>query len=95
MNPEMIKRLKKMQDEMEKKQRELNKKEFTVEKQGVIVVINGASKITKIEIDEALVDPEDKDIIEELLVIAINEAYDLVAKEQEKLMPQMPGGLPF
>ncbi|MEE3928559.1 YbaB/EbfC family nucleoid-associated protein [Mycoplasmopsis ciconiae] len=95
MNAEMLKRLRKMQAEMERKQKELDKKEFSIEKQGIKVTMYGNLDLKSITIDEALIDPEDKDIIEELLVLAINELKEIVEEEQEKLVPQAPGNLPF
>ncbi|TNK82568.1 nucleoid-associated protein, YbaB/EbfC family [Mycoplasmopsis pullorum] len=95
MNPEMIKRLKKMQAEMEAKQKELESKEFTVKKQGIEIIGTGDLKITKINIDEMLIDPDDKELLEDLLMIAINELTEQIQEEQEKLAPQMPGGMPF
>lgn len=92
---EFLKQIKKMQSQVAAKQSELDKKEFIVEKQGIKVTIFGNSKIKSIEVDEMLVDPEDKELLEDLIVIAINEALELVESESNKLMPQMPGGLPF
>ncbi|WP_406614010.1 YbaB/EbfC family nucleoid-associated protein [Mycoplasma corogypsi] len=93
MNPEMMRRLKKMQAELEKKQAELDKKEFTVEKQGIKVVIRGDLQIVKIDLMQELVDPDDKELLEDLMVVAFNEAIDLIQEEQEKITSQMPGGL--
>ncbi|WP_426461315.1 YbaB/EbfC family nucleoid-associated protein [Mycoplasma hafezii] len=95
MNPEMIKRLKRMQEELVAKQNELERTEFTVEKQGIKVVVLGDHTVKSVEIDELLIDPEDKEMIEDLIVIAINEAQEMIKVEKEKLMPQMPGGLGF
>ncbi|WP_036453008.1 YbaB/EbfC family nucleoid-associated protein [Mycoplasma buteonis] len=95
MNPEMLRRLKRMQEEMMSKQKELEKTEFTVTKQGIKVVVLGNHTIKSISVDELLIDPEDKEILEDLIVIAINEAIDLVKEEEAKLAPQMPGGLGF
>ncbi|ADE19438.1 conserved hypothetical protein [Mycoplasma crocodyli MP145] len=92
---EMMKQLRKMQDELGKKQKELEKKEFVIEKQGVKVTILGSKVIKSIKIDEALVDPEDIELLEDLIVLAINEAVEKVGEEEDALMPNMPGGLPF
>ncbi|QZE12619.1 YbaB/EbfC family nucleoid-associated protein [Mycoplasma sp. Ms02] len=94
MNPEMIKRLKKLQSEMELKQKELEKKEFKVEKHGVNLVMLGDFSVSSIKIDESLIDPEDKELLEDLLVVALNEAIDQIQEAQEALAPSMPG-MPF
>ncbi|QGZ97895.1 YbaB/EbfC family nucleoid-associated protein [Mycoplasma sp. NEAQ87857] len=95
MNPEFIKRMKKLQKELEQKQAELENKEFTVEKQGITVTMKGNFQVLSINIDESLVDPEDKDIIEDLILITMNEIIDLIKEEQEKISPQTPSGLGF
>ncbi|QCZ36914.1 YbaB/EbfC family nucleoid-associated protein [Mycoplasma nasistruthionis] len=94
MNPELIKRLKNMQKEMETKQAELEQKEFTVEKQGIKVVVKGDMSVSSIEVSEVLVDPDDVELLQDLITVAINEALDLVKQEQANLAPQMPG-MPF
>ena len=86
---------KKVQAELEKKQEELEQKEFVVEKQGIKVVILGSKKIKSIEIDEMLVDPEDKDILEDLILIAINEGIDKITEEEDAIKPSAGSNLPF
>lgn len=91
----MMAQAKKMQAEMEKSKAELAKKEFKVEKQGVTLVITGDKKIKSININEILIDPEDKDILEDLMVIAFNDAIELVNEAEAALAPEMPTGMPF
>lgn len=91
----MMAQAKKMQAEMEKAQAELAKKEFKIEKQGVTVIVLGNKKIKSIDVNEILVDPEDKDILEDLIVIAVNEAMDMIDSEAAAASPQMPAGMPF
>lgn len=90
----MMMQAKKMQAEMEKAQKELEAKEFKVEKQGITVVVSGKKRLVSVNINEALIDPDDKDIIESLVIIAVNEAMDLVSAEEEKAKPSMPN-MPF
>ncbi|VEU76192.1 YbaB/EbfC family nucleoid-associated protein [Mycoplasmopsis columboralis] len=95
MNNEMLKQLKKMQSELEKKQKDLDEKIFSVEKQGIVIKMKGNFTLVSLSVDEMLVDPEDKDILEDLIVVAMNELIDLIKEENEKIAPQMPGGMPF
>ncbi|UWV80060.1 YbaB/EbfC family nucleoid-associated protein [Mycoplasmopsis felis] len=96
MNPELIKRLKNMQQEMEKKQNELNDKEFVVEKQGITISAKGDMSIQKITIDEALVDPDDIELLEDLIVVSFNELIDNIKEAQNEIAPKdTPGGFPF
>ncbi len=90
----MMQQAKKMQEEMEKGKRELAKQEFTIEKQGVTLVIFGNKVIKSIDINEILVDPEDKDILEDLMIIAFNDAIKMVEEAEEALTPSQPG-MPF
>ena len=91
----MMAQAKKMQAEMEITQAELSKKEFKIEKQGVTVIVLGNKIIKSINVNEILVDPEDKDILEDLIVIAINEAMEKIDEVQAEASPKMPGGMPF
>ncbi|TDV23561.1 hypothetical protein BCF59_0552 [Mycoplasmopsis mustelae] len=96
MNPELIKRLKKMQSEIDAKQKEFSNLEFSVEKQGIKITAKGDFSIQKIDIDPALIDPDDKELLEDLLIVSINELIDKINEEQNKIIPKdMPGGLPF
>jgi len=90
----MMQQAKKMQEEMEKGKEELAKKEFTVEKQGVTLIVLGNKRIKSIDINEILVDPEDKDILEDLMVIAFNDAIKLIEAAEEEMAPKSPG-MPF
>lgn len=53
----------------------------------------GTFKLKSLKIDEALIDPEDKELLEDLISLTLNEAIDLVNEEIDKLSPQLPGGL--
>ncbi|AAZ43475.1 conserved hypothetical protein [Mycoplasmopsis synoviae 53] len=85
--------MRKIQAEYEVKQKEIEKKEFVVEKQGITLVMLGTFKLKSLKIDEALIDPEDKELLEDLISLTLNEAIDLVNEEIDKLSPQLPGGL--
>ncbi len=87
----MMAQAKKMQADMEKAKAELHKKEFIVEKQGIKIVVLGTRKVKLIDINEALIDPEDKDIIEALIIVAFNEAMDIISAEEAASAPQVPG----
>ncbi|UUM19718.1 MULTISPECIES: YbaB/EbfC family nucleoid-associated protein [unclassified Mycoplasma] len=95
MNNEMLKQLKKMQSQMEQKQKELDAKVFKVEKQGIVLEMKGDFTLVSVNVDSILIDPEDKEILEDLIIVAMNELIDLIKEETEKITPQMPGGMPF
>lgn len=100
----MLKQVQKMQADMEKTQAEL--KNMTVEATvggGVVTAIaNGNQEITEIKIEPDAVDPDDVEMLEDLVLAAVNEvlrkAQDLAAKEMQKVtgglnVPGMPPGL--
>lgn len=84
----MLKQAQKMQADLEKKQQELAKKDFIISKQGVDLTISGGKEIKKLEIHPALIDEDDKETLEDLLVLAFNEAIQLVNEEEEKIAPK-------
>ena len=90
----MMQQAKKMQSEMEKAQKILEAKEFVVEKQGIKINFLGNRKITKVELNKILVDPNDKEILEDMIMIAMNEANEMIDKELEKIKPSGQN-LPF
>ncbi|MCK5945659.1 MAG: YbaB/EbfC family nucleoid-associated protein [Mycoplasmataceae bacterium] len=91
----MMQQAKKMQADMEESKKILDKKEFKVEKQGVTLIMMGNKTVKSIDINEILVDPEDKDILEDLMIIAFNEAIEMIQEEEEASAPQAPAGMPF
>ncbi|MGZ9755389.1 YbaB/EbfC family nucleoid-associated protein [Mycoplasma sp. 6243] len=96
MNADFIKRVKQLQKEMQIKQDAFSKQEFEVEKQGIKIVATGDIQIKSIDIDPVLIDPDDKELLEDLLIVTINALVDKINEEQDKIAPkEMPGGLPF
>ena len=87
----MIKQAQKMQENMQKKQEELEALEHTVTVGGgaVEVVINGKKEFKQISIKPDVVDPEDVEMLQDLVMAAVNEAIrkveDLHLSEMEKI----------
>ena len=94
-----------MQQEMEKIKEEVNKKTVNAEAGGgmVTVTMTGANELKEIKISKEIVDPNDIEMLEDLVVAAVNKATkaaaDMVQEEMGKLggmMPNIPGlNLPF
>ena len=91
----MMAQAKKLQAEMEKSKAELDAKEFKVEKQGITVVVLGNRKVKSIDINEILIDPDDKEMLEDLVIIAINEANELIDAASESSKSAAMPGMPF
>jgi len=97
----MMKKMQKLQGEMGKMQEDLKKRTMEVSAGGgaIKVVINGDKQIQSLKIDPAAVDPEDIEMLEDLVVAAINEAIkkvdDMTAQEMGKLTGGMnlPAGM--
>ena len=91
----MMKKMKKMQKEMEEAQTKLNESQFTGSANNdlVQVTLNGEKKVQAVTIKEEIVDPEDKEIIEDLVQLAMNDALDKVDQETECVMGKYTKGL--
>ncbi|QBF34692.1 YbaB/EbfC family DNA-binding protein [Mycoplasmopsis phocirhinis] len=96
MDQNMLRRIQKMQKEIQNKTEEFHQKEFSEEKYGLEVVATGEKRIVSIKIkDQDLIDPDDAQTLEDLMKLVINQLFSKIDEEQEKLMPQMPGGFGF
>ena len=81
---QLMKEAKKMQSDMEKSQEELASKEFEATAGGgaVYVKVSGNKEIKEIKIQKEVVDPEDVEMLQDLILTAINEALRKVDSEQ-------------
>ncbi len=89
-----LKQLQAMQAEMEEKQAELEKKELTTTAGGgaVQVTISGKKEITKLVIDKDVVDPDDVEMLQDLVMAAVNEAIRQITELEESEMNSITGG---
>lgn len=94
---QMMAQAQKLQREMEKQQKELEAKLFEVTSAGgaIVISIYGSRKVNKITIDEDAISKEDKEMLEDMLTIAMNEALSLIDKEQEKINAKMQSSIRF
>jgi len=86
----------KMQKQMEKKQKELESKEFEFSSNGGAIKIKmlGSKQLTSLEIEEDLIDPSDKEMLQDMLMVAINDAISKIEEEASAIMGSVAGGLP-
>ncbi len=84
----LMKEAKKMQADLEKKQEDLAGREFEASAGGgaVSVKVTGTKKINEIKIRKDVVDPEDVEMLEDLILTCINEAFRKVDAAQETAM---------
>lgn len=81
---QLMKEAKKMQADMEKSQDELQAKEFEATAGGgaVLVKVSGAKQIKEIKINKDVVDPDDVEMLEDLIMTSVNEALRKVDEAQ-------------
>lgn len=89
-----LKQLQAMQAEMEQTQAELEEKEVTTTAGGgaIEVTVNGKKEITKLTIDKDVVDPDDVEMLQDLVIAAVNEAMRQIAELEESEMSKITGG---
>ena len=89
-----IRQLQAMQAEMEQAQADLAEKEITTTAGGgaVEVTINGNKEITKLSIDKDVVDPDDVEMLQDLVTAAVNEAIRQMEELSENTMNEITGG---
>ena len=94
---QLMKQAQRMQRQMEEAQAELEEKEITGTADGgvVEVTVSGKKEITKIKIDPEAVDPEDVEMLEDLVMAAANEALRKVDEISQASMSKFTGGLGF
>ncbi|MDE6092714.1 MAG: YbaB/EbfC family nucleoid-associated protein [Ruminococcus sp.] len=92
---QMIKQAQKMQDQITELQEDIEEREFSATAGGgaVEVVISGKKNIKSLNIKPEVVDPEDIDMLQDLIISAINEAINNVEATTEAEMSKITGGV--
>lgn len=91
----LMKQAQRMQRQMEEAQKELEEKEVTAAAGGgaVEVTVSGKHEVTKIKLSEEVVDPDDIEMLEDLIVAATNEALRKIDEISQASMAKVTGGL--
>lgn len=94
-NMNMIKQAQKMQQDMQKMQAELEEKEYTAQAGGGVVsaTVSGKHELRGVTIDPEAVDPDDVEMLQDMIVAAVNEAMRAAAADAASAMGQLTGGL--
>ncbi|MCI9176081.1 MAG: YbaB/EbfC family nucleoid-associated protein [Lachnospiraceae bacterium] len=91
----LMKQAQKMQKQMEEATKELEEKEITATAGGgaVEVTITGKKEVTKVKLAEEVVDPDDIEMLEDLIMAATNEALRQIEEASQQSMSKITGGL--
>ena len=96
---QMMAQAQKMQRELKKAMAALAEKEFVISKGGAVTVtVMGNKEVKSINIDKDAFDPENKEMIEDMIALAINEAIAQIEEEAEAINERItgqPGGFGF
>ena len=92
---QLARQAQKMQDQMSAATDELNAKEYEATAGGnaVKVTVTGEMEVNAIEIQPEVVDPEDVEMLSDLVMAAVNEALRAASKDKEETMEKISGGL--
>ncbi len=92
---QMLKQAQKMQEDMTNLQADLEQREYTATSGGglVEVTVDGKHLIKSIKINPDAVDPDDSEMLEDLVTVAVNEAISNAIKTSEEEMSAITGGL--
>lgn len=91
----MMKKVKKMQEDLLKAQEDLRNSVIEVSSGGGMVKLemNGDHRVVSIKIDKEAVDPDDVEMLEDLIMAAVNDASDQISKKSEDEMTKLSGGI--
>ena len=91
----LMKQAQRMQKQMEENQKALEEQEFTASAGGgaVEVTVTGKREVTNVKLSEEVVDPDDIEMLEDLIVAATNEALRKVDEASASVLSKLTGGL--
>jgi hypothetical protein len=91
----LMKQAQKMQKQMEEKTKEIEEKEWEASVGGgaVTVKVSGKKEITSVKLDKEVVDPDDIEMLQDLIMAAVNEALRKMEDESQSAMSSITGGL--
>ena len=95
MNMNMLKQAQKMQQDMMRLQQELQEKEYQAAAGGGVVsaTVNGRHELKALVIDPEAVDPDDVEMLQDMIVAAVNEALRAAENDAASTMQKLTGGL--
>ena len=94
-NPQMLKKIRKMQEDIKKDQAEINASTFYGQAGGSVVkvAVKGTKKVESVEIKKDEFDLADVEMLQDLIVAALNDAFNKVDKELEETLGSITKGM--
>lgn len=91
----LMKQAQRMQRQMEETTKELESKEYTASSGGgaVSVTVSGKKEVVSVKLSEEVVDPDDIEMLEDLIMAAANEAYRQLDEFSQSSMAKITGGM--
>ena len=92
---QMMKQAQKMQQDLLKMQEEMQTKEYEATAGGGVItaVVNGSHELLRVTIDPEAVDPDDVEMLQDMVVAAVNEAMRKAESDSAASMSRLTGGL--
>ena len=92
---QLIQQAQRMQQQMAQKQAELAEKTVTAQSGGgmVTATVNGAHELLELSIDPDVIDPEDKEMLEDMVVAAVNQAMQQAEEMAQQELGKLAGGM--
>ena len=92
---QLMQQAQRMQQQMAQKQAELAEKTVTAQSGGgmVTATVNGAHELLELSIDPDVIDPEDKEILEDMVVAAVNQAMQQAEEMAQQELGKLAGGM--
>ena len=89
----LMRQAQKMQEDMQRKRAELDARDFTASVGGgmIEIVMTGDRKIKKLSIKREVVDPDDVEMLEDLVVSALSDVMGQIDRAEKDSLPQVPG----
>jgi len=91
----MMKKIQQMQEDMERIQNEVEASSFSASSGGgaVEATVNGKHEVLSVKISPDVIDPEDAEMLEDMIIVAINEAIRKATEAMDKGIESAKGGL--
>jgi DNA-binding YbaB/EbfC family protein len=92
---DLMRQAQKMQKQVQEAQDEIKNAEYEGKAAGDLVTLkmNGERKVTDLKIAEKLIDPDDPDTLQDMVIMALNDANDKMLEDQKQKLGQYTGGL--